>query len=109
MELQVILHCKTRSNTLERTIERFVKILNPIKIVLRQLKPGDLWKEEYYEIVRDKLNFLKQVRIAVEALSNNNANLLTSEGIFKFLFSNSEKQNSVLSSMLLKEITNKLL
>jgi hypothetical protein len=90
-------------------IERFLKILNPINIVLRQLKLGHLWKEEYCEIVRDILHCLKPVRLAVEALSNHDANILTSEGIFKFLFSNLEKQNSVLRSMLLKEIGNELL
>jgi hypothetical protein len=103
------LDCKTRWNTLERIFERFLKIINLIKIALRQLKLGHLWKEEYYEIVRDMLNFLKPVRLAVETLSNNDANLLTSEGIFKFFFSNLEKQNSALSSMLLKEIRNELL
>jgi hypothetical protein len=55
------------------------------------------------------LNCLKPVRLAVEALRNNYANLLTSEGTFKFLFSNLEKENSVLRSMLLKGIRNKLL
>jgi hypothetical protein len=48
------------------------------------------------------LNCLKPVRLAVEELSNNDTNLLTSKGNFKFLFSNLEKQNSALSSMLLK-------
>jgi hypothetical protein len=51
------------------------------------------------------LNCLKPVRLAVDAVRNNNANLLTREGIFNFLFSKLEKQNSALSSMLLKEIT----
>lgn len=50
------------------------------------------------------LNCLQPVRIAVEAFSNREANILTSEGIFKFLFSNLEKQNSSISQMLLKEI-----
>ncbi|KAF6321781.1 S1 RNA binding domain 1 [Rhinolophus ferrumequinum] len=103
-ELEVILDCKTRWNTLERMIERFLKIVNPIKTVLRELKLDHLWKEEYYEILRGMLNCLQPVRLAVEALSNREANILTSEGIFKFLFSNLEKQNSSMSQMLLKEI-----
>jgi hypothetical protein len=37
----------------------------------------------------------------ITSLSNHDANLLTSEGISKFLFSNLEKQNTALSSMLL--------
>jgi hypothetical protein len=65
MELQVILDCKTRWNTLERMTERFLKILNPIKIVLQQLKLGHVWKEEYYEIVRDMLNCLKATIISL--------------------------------------------
>lgn len=47
---------------------------------------------------------LQPVTLAVEALSNREANILTSEGIFKFLFSNLEKQNSSMSQILLKEI-----
>jgi hypothetical protein len=54
--------------------------------------------------VRDRLNCLKLVRLAVEALCNHDANLLTGEEIFKFLFSNLEKDNSALNSMLLKDI-----
>ncbi|XP_074174497.1 uncharacterized protein LOC109443974 isoform X2 [Rhinolophus sinicus] len=103
-ELEVILDCKTRWNTLERMIERFLKIIDPIKTVLRELKLDHLWKEEYYEILRGMLNCLQPVRLAVEALSNREANILTSEGVFKFLFSNLEKQNSSMSQMLLKEI-----
>jgi hypothetical protein len=96
------LDCKIRWNALERIIERFLKILNPIKIVLRQLKLCYLQKEKYYEIVRDMLTSLKPVRLAVETLSNHDANLLINDGIFKSLFSNLEKQNSALNSMLLK-------
>lgn len=62
-----------------------------IKTVLRELKLDHLWKEEYYEILRDMSNCLQPERLAVEALSNREANILTSEGIFKFLFSNLEK------------------
>jgi adenylate kinase family enzyme len=82
MELHVILDCKTRWNTLERMIKRFLKILNPIKIVFCHL-----WKEECHEILRDMLNCLKPVRLVrvVEALSNRDVNLLISEGIFSSL------------------------
>jgi hypothetical protein len=56
-----------------------------------------LWNYERY------VKLLKNFRLAVEALYNHDANILTSEGIFKFLFINSEKQSSALSSMLLRE------
>jgi hypothetical protein len=55
------------------------------------------------------VNCLKPIRLAVEALSNHDTNLLTCEEIFKFLFSNLEKQNFALSNMLFKEIRNLLL
>jgi hypothetical protein len=83
-------------------IQSFLKSLNQIKTVLRQLKLGHLWGEEYYEIVGDMLNCLKHVRLAVETLCNHDAALLTSEEIFKFLFSNLGKQNSTLNVVLLK-------
>jgi hypothetical protein len=86
IEPQAMLGCKTRCNTFGGMIEGFLKVLNPIKIVLRQLKLGHFWKEEYYEIVRDLLNCLKPARLAVQALINKGANLPTKEGIFKFFF-----------------------
>jgi hypothetical protein len=52
------------------------------------------------------LNCVKIVRLAAEVLSHDDANLLTSGGISRFIFSNLEKQNSVFSSMPLKEIRN---
>jgi hypothetical protein len=103
MEPQVILYFKTRWNILETTNERGLKLLNTTKTVLRLLKRGHFWKKEFYEIVRDMLNCLKPVRLAVETLSNHDANILARNGIFKFLFSNSENQNSFLSRILLKE------
>jgi hypothetical protein len=51
IEIQIFLEHKTRWNILERMIEIFLKILNPMIIISRQLKLGHLWKEDYYEIV----------------------------------------------------------
>jgi hypothetical protein len=67
MELQDIWDCKARLNTLQRMIGRFLEILNPKKIVLRQLKLGNLRKEEHYKNVKDMFNCLKPVRLAVKA------------------------------------------
>jgi hypothetical protein len=55
------------------------------------------------------LNCIKPVPLTVEVSSNHDASLLTSKGLFKFLFSNLEKQNSALSGMPSKEIRNCLL
>jgi hypothetical protein len=63
-----------------------------MKIV--QLKLVHLWEEEHYKIVTDELHCIKPVRLTAEVLSNHDANLLTSEGVFKFLFCSLEKQNS---------------
>jgi hypothetical protein len=47
---------KTCWNILEKMIERFLRILNPTKIILQHLNRGHLWKEEYYETVIDMFN-----------------------------------------------------
>ena len=72
-------------------------------------KPGNikflcLWKNEYLEISHEILNALKPVCLAVEALSKQDANLLTSEGIISFLFNSLKKQDSLLSKRLLSEL-----
>jgi hypothetical protein len=93
MELKVISDCKTCWNTLERMIERVLELKNPIQNSLRQLKLGNLRKEKYYEIVRDMLNCLKPCPSAVEALSNRDANLLTSKEFLSFCLAILKKRN----------------
>ena len=104
IELQLILDCKTRWNTLISMIDRFIRILDPIKKSLAILKLSCLWKNEYLEISHEILNALKPVCLAVEALSKQDANLLTSEGIISFLFNSLKKQDSLLSKRLLSEL-----
>jgi hypothetical protein len=45
---------------------------------------GQLQKGEYYELVRDMLNFLKPAKLAVETLNNRNANLLKAKAFLSF-------------------------
>lgn len=88
MEPQVILGTVKH---IKRMNEKFLKILNPIKSLLRQLKCSHFGEEDCYGTVRDMLNCLKPVRLAVQTLRNHDANLLRRDGILNFLFSNLEK------------------
>jgi len=85
-ELKLILDCKTRWNTMEAMIERFLRIRSPIKKALSDLNLENMWNEEYIQIAEMLLATLQPIRIAVENLSREDSSLLTAEGTFRFLF-----------------------
>lgn len=47
------------------------------------------------------VSVLKSIKLAVEALSRRDANLLTSEGVLKFLFETIEKEDSLIATEML--------
>ena len=103
-ELRLLLDCKTRWNSLVIMIERFLRLIEPLKRALIDLNFEHLWQNTSTTNARNILKALKPVQIAVEALSRHDANLLSSEGILKFLFTSLEENDSMLSTNLLNEI-----
>ena len=86
-------------------IERFLRIKNAIVKALNDLNLNYLWNSENDErIAFDILTTLRPVRIAVEALSRHDMNLLTAEGVLKFLFNALAINNSQLSTTLLSKL-----
>lgn len=100
-ELQLLLDCKIRWNSMETMIERFLRIIDSVELSLKDLNYTDLWETEDKKRATEILETLKPVRKAIERLSRQDTNLLTSEGVLKFLFKALEDNASVLSKALL--------
>lgn len=96
-ELQVLLDCKTRWNSLVTMVERFVRLKEPIKKTLLDLNMSEKLNEHCEKNAECLLKVLMPVLKSTEALSRSDANLLTAEGILKFLFDELGSHNSELS------------
>jgi len=103
-ELNMQIDCKTRWNTICTMLDRFVKINPQILCALKDLNLSHLLIQNDLEKIKSILNVLQPIKLAVEALSRRDANLLSSEGIFKFLFDSIKLNNDEFS----KEMMNSL-
>ena len=104
-EYNLILDCKTRWNSLEAMLERFVHLKECVVLTLNDLNASHMWNEdeEYYK-VEELLKVLGPIKLAAEALGRQDANLLTSEGIFEFLLGELQNLKSEISQKLLHAI-----
>jgi hypothetical protein len=82
-------------------IERLIKLKKCKKLALADLGKSDLYSEEMFIALEDILKILKLTELAVKELSKDEATLLTSEGVFLFLFKKLRGQNTDLSNELL--------
>lgn len=95
-ELNLLLDCRTRWSSLCNMIEHFCRVNCSIQKALIDLGMQHLFIANDLIIVEQLLNVLKPVKLPVEALSRRDVNLLTSEGVLKFLFETLEKKNHTL-------------
>ena len=103
-ELSLLLDCRTRWSSLQIMVERFLRVLDPIQKALIEMDMGNIWKLENTYTAKCILNTLSPLKIAIEALGRIDANLLTGEGVLKFLFNALRVENSDLSNKLLNEL-----
>lgn len=94
-----------RWNSLEAMLERFVHLKECVVLTLNDLNASHMWNEdeEDYKIV-ELLKVLGLIRLAAKALGRQDANLLTSEGIFEFLLGELQNLKSQISRKLLHAI-----
>ena len=107
-ELMTILDCRTRWNTMETMVERFLRISTPIKKSLIDLNLTNLWNDSYIENAKTILSTLKPLRIAIENLSKEDSTLLTAEGALKFLFKALQNLNTEISRKLLNAVKDEI-
>lgn len=77
LELDVV----TRWNSMVPMMEKFLLLKNSIKKSLIDLDMGELWVEDNISILKNLLNILSPIKLAVEALCRRNINLLTADVI----------------------------
>jgi hypothetical protein len=82
-------------------IERLIKLKTYIKLALADLGKSDLYSEEMFIVLEDILKKLKPAEFAVKELNKDEATLLTSKGVFLFLFKKLKEQNTDFSNELL--------
>lgn len=108
-ELTLLLDCRTRWNSTQIMIERFLNLKKSITKSLIDLQLEHLFLNEH-EIrnIESLSNVLKPIKMAVDELSSRDANLLTSEGVFKFLFESLEAEQTIISKILLEKLKTRL-
>ena len=85
-EFILILDSKTRWNSLLEMIERFLKLKKCIEKALIDLDQQFSVSQGEYLLLDDILFSLQPMKLAIEALGRRDANLLTADGILKFVF-----------------------
>jgi hypothetical protein len=85
--LRLLLDCKTRWNSLVPKIERLLRLKLCIKQALIDIGTLDMYYDEKnFEFLEKILEVLKPLELGLKELSKDEATLLTSEGVFKFMF-----------------------
>lgn len=107
-QLNLLLDNNTRWNTIITMLERFSKIENCVIKALQDINRIDLWDESYSQQIEYVVKMLIPVKLAVEALSRRDSNLLTAEATLHFLFNTLTEQNNELSLNLLKLLKEKI-
>ena len=107
-EINLIRDIKTRWNSLEAMIERFLMLYSCIKTSLIELNAIDKICEINITTLKNMLVVLAPLKVAVLALSRKDATLLTCETIVIFLLNKLAEEESELSikfiEVLLKRI-----
>ena len=107
-ELSLILDRKTRWSSMFQMIERFILLKKCIFKALLDLSIAhDITQAEFLFLDEMKAA-LKPVKLAVEAMSRQDATLLTAEGIFLFLIREMKKQRTTLAKKLLSTVKNRI-
>jgi hypothetical protein len=70
-------------------IERLLKLKTCIKKTLADIGTNDFYDKENFKILEDVLEVLRPTELATKELSQEDSTVLTSEGLFKFLFKTS--------------------
>lgn len=99
---------KTRWNSIETMISRFVEIKNCIKKALIDLDNGNLWHEQNITILEELLKILNPVKLAVEALSSRKADILICEAVITTLLGRLKKLDSPLAVEFLDCLTQRI-
>lgn len=79
-EMSLLLDVSTRWNSQETMLDRFLTVYDCVKLALIELKSGQLIVDDIIPVLKDILQALQPVKLAVEKLSSRDCDLLMSEG-----------------------------
>lgn len=105
VEYSLLLDCKTRWNSIITMVERFLKIVESVRKALIDLGSVALLNDENIPILLNIFNALNPIKVAAEALNRRDANLVTADAIFKFLFDSLRANDDNLSIELLQVLS----
>ena len=103
-ELQLILDVKTRWNSLENMLVRFLKLRIPICKALIDQKVKSLISDEDFQFVGDIVQSLTPIRLCAEALGRKDATLMTAEAAFGFVMDSLQELKSPVSRLCLDAV-----
>lgn len=100
-EIALLMDCKTRWNSTEVMVERFLKLYSCVMLALTDLNATEHLIDDQILLLRDLANSLRPIKMAVESLSQRDNNLLKCEGVFKFIFDELKNQSGEISKEML--------
>lgn len=97
-ELSLLFDCRTRWNSTEEMIERFVLVFDSIVLALNDLNLSELIIDDAdMNVLRNLLKCLQPIKLASQQLGRRDANLLTAEATISFLFDSLEQRTDYIS------------
>lgn len=107
-ELNVILDCKTRWNSLFDMLKRFLKLKNCILKAMIDVKSSIQLSDSDIRVTEEIVAALEPVKIAVEALCQRDVNLVSADAALKFAVATIEKQSSDLAAALASAVRSRI-
>lgn len=103
-KLQLQLDVRTRWNSLLTMLNTFTRVSGSVKRALGKINSLELWSSDIPLAISELTCVLNIAKMAMDVISKDDANLLTAEGAFKFMFHEFEELNSNLSLESLDQI-----
>ena len=107
-ELNLTLDCKTRWNSLEAMVSRFLELRKSISKVLIDIKDSPNLSDGEFEILSQLVEALTPIRMLSEAIGGQRTNIIQVDGALKFLFKRLKDNSSPISEELLLALKNRL-
>lgn len=107
-KMGLILDCKTRWSSLADMITRFLELKDAIMKALIDLKEEVAFSLTELDLLKELSASLNIIKATVEALCEENANLLTAETALQFMVTNLQAITSFTSDRLLEALKNRI-
>lgn len=107
-ELQLLLDCPTRWNSMETMLDRFLAIFDSVQKALNDLNALNMLDNKKIDILKHIHNMLKPIKLAVEALGRRDINLITADAILNVLLNTLSKNDDNISAQILIKLKERI-